>query len=77
MDFGYGLGEAVLGLGDRDEVRVVVHETVSPDGDPMLGGLPTEEREIEGLVFLGKEDTLAPVAPLDNVMRTPRNDEPR
>jgi len=60
----------------QDQVHVVGHQAIGPYRNARLQGLLGQQIEIDFLVAVFKEDGLAPVATLGNMMRKPRNHDP-
>jgi hypothetical protein len=53
--------------------RATCHQAVGPHGNARLQRLLGQQIEIDLVIAILKEDSLAPVAALCNVMREPRN----
>jgi hypothetical protein len=71
----HGPDQTVSGGGAHDQVDVVGHQAVGPDlhvAPPRLRG---EQVAVDLLFAVLKEDRLAPVAPLGDVMRQSRGDD--
>ena len=77
MRFAEGPPQAVLGLRYRDQVRVVWHEAIGPDFDPLLPAPLGHQIQVGRIVVVAKERRLSAVAALRYVMRHPRNNQPR
>ena len=56
---------------------MVGHQAISPNRDLGLQRLLRKKIEIYFVIAILEEDGFAPVAPLRNVMRKPRNHDPR
>jgi hypothetical protein len=57
----------------QDQMNVVGHQAIGPSRNPRLQCLLSEKIEIDFVVAVFKEDGLAPVATLGNMMWKPRN----
>ena len=60
--------EAVFSFGDCNEMQMVVHKTVNPDGDALFSRMKFEELEIKCLVVLLEKNFLTAIAPLNDMM---------
>ena len=67
--------ERLRAVGDENEVNVVGHQTIGPDRDALFAALGRQEIAIERIVVVAKEDALAPVAALRDVMGKAGKDE--
>jgi hypothetical protein len=56
---------------DEDEMDVVRHEAIGPDGDALLTALARQQFAIELIVFFAEEHALAPIAPLRHMVGRP------
>jgi hypothetical protein len=75
-----GLAEAVSETvrlrGDGDQMEMVLHQAESPDSDPVLRGLTAQQGQEKGPVLVGKEDALASIPPLDQMVRATGDNDP-
>jgi hypothetical protein len=57
-------------------MEMVLHQAESPDSDPVLRGLTAQQGQEKGPVLVGKEDALASVASLDQMVRATGDNDP-
>ena len=69
MGFANGTGEAGFGFRNCDDVDVVGHEAVGPDGEVVFLGLFFQNVQVCTLVSLLQEDGLSAISPLYDVLR--------
>ena len=67
--------ERLRAVGNENEVNVVGHQTIGPDRDALFAALDRQDIAIERIVVVAKEDALAPVAALRDVMGKAGDDE--
>lgn len=67
--------KVVSALRLQDQMDVVGHQAVCPDLDARLQSLFGEQIEVDFVVAIVKEDGLAPVAALRDMVRKPRYDD--
>ena len=60
---------------DEDEMDVVGHQAIGPDGDALLAALARQEVAIEFVVLVGEKHPLAPIAALRHMMRKAGDNE--
>jgi hypothetical protein len=63
--------QRLLAVGDEDEMDVVRHQAIGPDGDALLAALARQEIAIKFIVLIAEEHALAPVAALRDMMGRP------
>ncbi len=68
------LGQRFLMLGHTDDMDMVVHEAVGVYTQSVLLGVVTQKCEIHTPVIVNREDILAVVAALSDVVRLTRHD---
>ena len=64
---GEGFGESRGFCRDGDQMDMIRHETVSPECQVCLGGLGSQQIQVQEMIGLGEEDLLAAVAALSDV----------
>ncbi len=52
MGFADPPGEALLGLGDGDDMNMILHQTKGPHVYALLFGMSFKQSEIEGLILV-------------------------
>jgi hypothetical protein len=62
-------------IGDEDEMDVVRHQAIGPDGDALLAALARQEVAIEFVVLVGEKHPLAPIAALRHMMGKARDNK--
>jgi hypothetical protein len=68
-----GEGQRVLALGHGDQMHVVGHQAIGPQGNPMQQGIFTQQAQVGLVVLLGMEHGHPAVSPLDDMVRFSRN----
>ena len=77
MGFAHGATEVAGSRRRENEMHMVGHQAVGPNRYLRLRGLLGQQIQIDFLVAVLKEDRLAPVAALRDMMRKSRNHDPR
>ena len=77
VGFADGAAQVAGSRGHPDQVHMVGHQAVGPHRDLGLQRLLGQQVEVDLMVAILKEDGLAPVAALRDMMRKPRNHDPR
>jgi hypothetical protein len=60
--------QRLLAIGDEDEMDVVRHQAIGPDGDALLAALARQQVAIEIIVIFAEEHALAPITPLRHMV---------
>jgi hypothetical protein len=71
MRSSYGLGKRTLGLRYPDNVNVIAHQTIADDVHAVFAGLIGEQLQIYMPIIIDKENVLAIISTLGDVMSTP------
>ena len=74
MGVGDGRGHCLGGWRHEDQMDVVGHQALCPDGNPTGTAMPAQQLDIKSVVVVTEEHRLAPIAALGDVMRHVRDD---
>jgi hypothetical protein len=72
---GQSPAESLGGFGNRDQVNVIRHQAVGPDGDAVAAAGLGQELPVEAVVRRFQKRRLAPIASLGDVVRISWKDE--
>jgi hypothetical protein len=77
MSLANGPPQALGRPGKRNQMSVIRHQTIGPDGDATGVAPMSHQLQIALVIFVAEEGLLPAIAALRNMMRQSRDDDPR